>query len=336
MAVPRRIGVSINSLAHGQDILEELLWAEEQGYDSLWFRDGGGRTDAFTLAAAVAARTRRIRLVLSVVPVFTRPAAVFATSAMTMSHLAPGRFVLGVGSSSHAMIEGWYGTPFVKPKTRVQETVYLIRKMLAGEKVDWQGKTIYSRGFRLGIPPRGPVPIYLAALRPGMLELAGEIGDGVVLNLAPLQALPRMLESIDKGAKRSGRRVEDLEIAILLSTYVTQDVERARKDFAAIAASYYSTPVYNEFLAWCGHEQEARAITEGFAEKNRAKTLGSLSPEILHALAPMGDADTCRAMARAYHAAGVTTPIIVPASPLKEGHWDTLRAFTPAAMGAGT
>ena len=333
MAVPKRIGVSINTLAHSPDVLEELLWAEEQGYESLWFRDGGGRADAFTLAAAVAARTKRIRLVLSVVPVFTRPAAVFATSAMTMSHLAPDRFVLGVGSSSHAMIEGWYGMPFDKPKTRVRETVYLIRKMLAGEKVDWQGKTIYSRGFRLGIPPRGNIPIYLAALRPGMLELAGEIGDGVVLNLAPAKALPRMLESIDKGAKRSGRRVEDLEIAILLSTYVTKDVERSRKEFAGVAASYYSTPVYNEFLAWCGHEKEAKLITEGFATKDRSKTLGALSPEILHSLAPIGDAETCRAMARAYHTAGVTTPIIVPASPLKEEHWDTLKAFTPAAMG---
>lgn len=334
MVQPRRIGVSINSLAHSQDILEELLWAEQEGYESLWFRDGGGRADAFTLAAAVAARTRRIRLVLSVVPVYTRPPAVFATSAMTMSHLAPGRFVLGVGSSSHAMIEGWYGTPFVKPRTRVRETVYLIRKMLAGEKVDWQGQTLYSRGFRLAVAPRAPVPIYIAALRPGMLELAGEIADGVVLNLAPAKVLPRMLEAIDKGARRAGRRVEDLEIAMLLNTYVTRDVERARRDFAAVAAGYYSTPVYNEFLAWCGHEKEARLITEGFAQKDRAKTLGALAPEILHSLAAIGDADACRAMARAYHAAGVNTPVIIPSSPLKEEHWETLRAFTPAAFGA--
>jgi probable F420-dependent oxidoreductase len=311
-----------------------LLWAEEQGYESLWFRDGGGRTDAFTLAAAVAARTQRIRLVLSVVPVFTRPPAVLATSAMTLSHLAPGRFVLGVGASSHAMIEGWYGTPFVKPKTRVRETVFLLRKMLAGERIDWQGQTLYSRGFRLAIPVRGTVPIYLAALRPGMLELAGEVADGVILNLAPVQALPRMLEHLDAGAKRSGRRVEDLEIAILLNTYVTREVARARKDFAAVAASYYSTPVYNEFLAWCGYGAEARRITEGFAQKDRAKTLGTLSDELLHELGAIGDADACRAMARRYWAAGVTTPIVISSSPQKEEHWETLRAFTPQAMGA--
>ncbi|HEX7928109.1 MAG TPA: LLM class flavin-dependent oxidoreductase [bacterium] len=333
MAFSKRIGVGINSLVHSDDIYEEVLWAEEQGYESIWFRDGGGRVDAFTMAAAAAARTKRIRIVLSVVPVYTRPAAVFATSAATMSHLAPGRFVLGVGSSSHTMIEGWYGTPFEKPKTRVKETVQLLRSMLAGEKSDFQGKTIYSRNFKLGVPVKEKIPIYLAALRPGMLELAGEIGDGVVLNLAPVKALPRMLESLDKGAKRSGRRVEDLEIAILLSTYVTKNVEQARKDFGNVAVSYYSTPVYNEFLAWCGHEKEAKQITEGFAQKDRAKTLSALSPEILHSLAPMGDAETCRAMARAYHAAGVTTPIIVPASPLKAEHWDTLKAFTPTAFG---
>ncbi len=335
MAVPNRVGLSINSMAHGQNILDELLWAEEHGYESLWFRDGGGRADAFTLAAAVAARTQRIRLITSIVPVYTRPPAVLATSAATMSQLAPGRFVLGVGSSSHAMIEGWYGTPFVKPKTRVRETVFLLRKMLDGEKIDWQGKTLYSRGFRLNLPVRGKIPIYLAALRPGMLELAGEVGDGVILNLAPVKALPRMLEHIDAGAKRSGRRVEDLEIAILLGTFVMKDVEHARKEAAAIAASYYSTPVYNEFLAWCGYEKEAQRILEGFAQKDRSKTLGSLPVELLHELFAMGNADACRAMVRNYWRAGATTPIVVPWAPSKEEHWETLHAFTPQAMAAG-
>jgi probable F420-dependent oxidoreductase len=334
MAVARRIGLTVNVLEHGGGILDDVLWAEEQGYESFWFRDGRGSADAFTLAAAAAARTRRIRIALGIVPVFTRPPAVLATSAATMTHLAPGRFVLGVGASSHAMIEGWYGTPFVKPKTRVRETVYLLRKMLAGERIDWKGETLYSRGFRLSVPVQGPVPIYLAALRPGMLELAGEIGDGVILNLAPVKALPRMLEHIDAGAKRSGRRVEDLEIAILLNTYVTGDVARARKDFAAVAASYYSTPVYNQFLAWCGYEAEAKRITEGFAQKDRSKTLGTLSDELLHELAAMGDADACRAMARNYWSAGVTTPIVISGSPHKEEHRATLQAFTPAAMGA--
>jgi alkanesulfonate monooxygenase SsuD/methylene tetrahydromethanopterin reductase-like flavin-dependent oxidoreductase (luciferase family) len=232
------------------------------------------------------------------------------------------------------MIEGWYGIPFVKPRTRVKETVYLLRKMLAGEKIDWQGETVYSRGFRLNIPVHGPVPIYLAALRPGMLELAGEIADGVVLNLAHPRVIPRMLESIDAGAKRSGRRVENLEVAMLLNSYVSRDVERARKDFAAVAANYFSTGVYSQFLAWSGFEKEAARITEGFREKDRAKTLGAFAPEVLDEFAAIGSPDRCRALARRYWEAGVNTCIVISSSPLKEEHSETLRAFTPAAMGA--
>lgn len=334
MKQPRRVGFSPTLPSHGAGLLDNALWAEEHGYESIWFRDGSGRTDAFTLAAAAAVRTSRARIALGIVPVFTRPAAVFATSAATMAQLAPGRFILGLGASSQTMIEGWYGIPFVKPRTRVKETVYLLRKMLAGEKVDWQGETIYSRGFRLNFPPLGPIPIYLAALRPGMLELAGEIADGVVLNLAQPRVLPRMLESIDTGAKRSGRRVDNLEVALLLNCYVTRDVERARKDFAAVAANYFSAGVYNKFLAWSGYEKEAARITEGFREKDRAKTLGTLPDEVLDELAAIGDPARCRGLIRRYWDAGVNTCIVVSSSPLKEEHAETLRAFTTAAMAA--
>jgi len=329
MSVARTVGLGMMVPAERTGQVARAQWAEANGYESLWLTDGGGRMDAFTLAAALAVKTERVRICLSVVPVYTRPPAVLATSAMTLSHLAPGRIVLGLGSSSHAMVEGWYGTPFKKPWTRVKESAQLVRRMLALEKIDYVGETLYSRGFRLGIAPAAPIPIYLAALRPRMLELAGEIADGVVLNLVPPAVVPRVLEHIDAGAKRAGRRVDDLEVGLLLNTFVTADPAAALEQFRGIALGYYATPVYNRFLAWCGYEQAATDISEGFAQRDRARTAAALDEAVLRELAALGSAEECRAMVRRYHEAGITTPIIVAASTDHGAYLETVRTFAP-------
>src|SRR5512147_544795 len=162
--------------------------AEDLGYESIWIAETGG-PDPFVLAGAVAQVTKRVRIGLAVSPVYIRTPATIAAAAGTVSQLAPGRFILGLGSSSHAIVEGWHGTPFRKPLARVRETVTAVRGMLAGQKVSLDGKTLRTHGFRLMVPPPAPVPIYVGALRPAMLELAGEIGDGVAVNLFPASAL---------------------------------------------------------------------------------------------------------------------------------------------------
>ncbi len=333
MSEPVKIGLHMGPPGQA-NMLDRATWAEENGFDSLWIPDGGGRMDAFTMAAGLAPQTKRIRLATAIVPVFTRPAPVLATSAMTMSHLAPGRFMLGLGASSHAMVENWYGTPFVKPLTRVRESVQMVQRILAGEKTDFEGETIRSHAFRLGLPPVGPIPIYLAALRPKMLELAGELADGVILNLVPLELLPRMLEHLDAGAKRAGRRVEDIEVVVFLYVFVTSDEAAARQQMAGIAAGYYSTPVYNKFLSWMGYGNEAEQITAGFREKDRAKTLGAFSDEVLHKLGIIGPQEHCQSLVRQYAAAGVNVPVVTGASADAAVFDATLNAFTARALGA--
>ena len=142
----------------------------EWGYDAIWLAETGG-AESFALAAAIAHATERITLGTAIVPVFNRTPAVLAMAAGTVAQLSGGRFILGLGSSSHAMIERWNGVRFERPLTRVRETVEVVRAALSGAKTDFQGATLQSRGFRLGCLPERPVPIYLAALREKMLRL---------------------------------------------------------------------------------------------------------------------------------------------------------------------
>lgn len=330
MGIPFRVGLLNRGLTDSGDPLELAMWAESSGYDSFWVTDGGGRMDAITLAAAIGVKTQRMRIGLGIVPVYTRPPAVFATSALALSRLAPDRILFGLGSSHPKMVHDWYGQPFEKTLTRVRETTVLLRQMLQGERVDFQGETLFSHDFRLATPVQGNMPLFVAALRPKMLELAGEVADGVVLNLAPLEVLPRMLEHIDTGAKRSGRRVEDLEIASICNVYVTSDVPAAEEQFRRVCGFYFSMPAYNGFLSWCGFRGEASKFADASQSGDRNQGAQAASQEMIHKLAIIGDAEHCRSTIKAYRDAGLNTPIIAGASHNPEEYQATLDAFTPA------
>ena len=325
-----KIGINVMGYPGDRNPIDNAVQAEAEGFESVWMTDGNGRMDALTAAAAIGARTRRVRIGLGIVPVFNRPPPVLAASAAALSHVAPDRVVLGVGSSSQTMIERWYGMEFEKPLTRVRETVDLMRRIFAGERTAYDGETVRSHGFRLTSPLRGRVPIYIAALRPGMLELAGELGDGVVLNLVPSELLPRVLEHVDTGAKRSGRRVEDLEVVSLLNAFVTDDAAAGTQQMRRVALGYYSTGVYASFLAWLGRPREAEQIRAGFAERDRAKTNAALSDEFVQRLGLVGSAAEVRSRLGEYAAAGLDTAVVWAASQ-DEAEYEATRAAALAA-----
>ena len=324
MALPVRMSISLPFFPGNiEQIVARAQWAEAEGFDGAWLADVGA-VDAFTLAGILLARTERLRYGMAVVPAYTRTPAVMAASCLTLAGIGPGRFVMGLGSSSHAMIEGWHGIPFDKPLTRVRETAQALRAMLAGEKVMFSGETLRTHGY---VQP-GPVdvPIYLAGLRPKMLEMAAEVGDGVVLNNYPLAALPRMMEHIRIGAERAGRRLEDVEVVSRLHAIVTDDEAAARESYRKRFAPYFATPVYNRFLAWCGYQEAADAIEQGWQEKERAKTSGALSDALVDQIAVIGSAEKCREIVREHIRLGITTPVINPVEPAALG--ETYGAFT--------
>lgn len=239
-----------------------------------------------------------------------RTPATIAAAAGTVSQLAPGRFVLGLGSSSHAMVENWHGTPFRKPLSRVRETVTTVRAMLAGEKVALEGKALRTRGFRLLVPPATEVPIYVGALRPAMLELAGEIGDGLAVNLFPVDALPRMLLHVAAGARKAGKDPGGLEVVCRHQVVVTDDKAAAREMFRAGLAGYFATPVYNKFAAWYGFDEEAELVARGFATKDRELTRKGMTDRFVDALGIFGSIEECRERIAAFVEAGVTTTAV--------------------------
>jgi probable F420-dependent oxidoreductase len=283
----------------------------EWGYDAIWLAETAG-PESFALAGALAMATERATIGTAIVPVYNRSPAVLAMSAATAQQLSGGRFVLGLGSSSHAIIDDWNGIPFEKPLTHVRESVAIVRQALAGEKTRFRGTTLRSHGFRLGNPPQDPVPIYLGALREKMLRLAGEVGDGLIVNLFPVTALPKMLAAYRAGANAADRDASRDEVVCRFQVLVTDDVLAARNLVRMAFGGYVAAPVYNRFFAWCGFEAEARAVAEAFARRDRAGVAAAMTDELVDQIAILGSADHCREQIAGFVAAGVTTPVLSP------------------------
>jgi len=327
MASRKRIAVTLPAGPVVRDSITLVEWAEENGFDDVWFSDAMA-PDSLTMVAAVAPHARRMRVGVAVTPVYTRTPAVFAATANVLAQLLPGRFVLGLGSSSETIMERFNGVELAKPLTRVKETAIMVRSMLAGERSDFELTTLKSRGYRQEALPQPP-PIYLAALRPRMIEMAAEHGDGVVFNLWPRQALPKMMEHVEIGARRAGKRVEDIEIVNRLVAMVTDDVDAARTRFRTQYAPYYANPVYNNFLKWAGFEDEAAGILAGWQARDRELSTGSMTDEMIDAVVAIGDMDTVQQRVREDAAAGIDTTIISPIGPMPLADaMPTFEAFT--------
>jgi probable F420-dependent oxidoreductase len=302
------------------------------GYDAIWLAETSG-PDSASLAGALALATERATLGTAIVPVYNRTPAVLAMTAATLAGLSGDRFVLGLGSSSHAIVEGWNGTAFERPLARVRETVAIVRDALAGRRTDFDGATLRSRGLRLGFLPARPIPIYLAALRERMLELAGEIGDGLILNLFPSTALPRILAAYRRGAARAGRDASRDEVVCRFQVAVTDDVPGARALIRLAFTGYVAQPVYNAYFRWCGFEAEAAAVAEAFARGDRAASAAAMTDALIDRIAILGTAARCREQIAEFVAGGVTTPVISPIATDAAGVRSVLEAFAPARLG---
>ena len=323
----QRIAVTLPAGTRLQDSIDRVQWAEANGYEDAWMADSGP-PDSLTLMAGLASHAPTLRLGIAVVPVYTRTPAVLAATANALGQLLPGRVVLGLGASSQTIMDQWHGVPLQKPLTRVKETAIMVRSMLAGEKSDFALSTLSSKGYRQP-PLEQAVPIYLAALRPKMIEMAAEIGDGVIFNLWPKGALEKMMEHVHTGAKRAGKDPEEVEVVNRHMVLVTDDKQAALDAFRARMAPYYATPVYNDFLAWAGYEEVAAAISEGWAARDREKTTGAISDALADEIAVIGSADECRDRIRWAGEMGIHTHIIAPLSAEPDDVRRTFEAFTP-------
>jgi F420-dependent oxidoreductase-like protein len=291
-------------LIPGRDLsqtVELARHAEALGYESVWVTHGLGR-DSFLVLQAYGAATSRIGLGNGVVPIYPRHPVAMAQAALTLSELTGGRFRLGIGVSHRATMEAMLGVPLREPLAVMREYVAVLRGALgAGAEVEGQHFRVH---WSLAVPQRPPAPpIFLAALSPKMLELAGEIADGAVLWLTPPAYVRRVaVPALERGRRRGGKTLAGFEIVAAVPLAITEDPAGARAAFRAELTRYLALPFYRAMLENAGLGEELGAFDRG----------GEVPEPLAQALGAVGDAARARAYVQTYREAGVTLPAVRP------------------------
>jgi F420-dependent oxidoreductase-like protein len=291
-------------LSPGADLAASISLArraEARGYESVWVTHGSGR-DSFLVLAAYGAATSRLGLGNGVVPIYPRHPTAMAQAALTLSELSGGRFRLGLGVSHRVTMETMLGLELREPLSVMREYVGVLRGAL-GAGSQFQGRH-YRVQWSLAVPTRPPAPpILIAALSGRMLELAGEIADGVVLWLcAPRYVREVARPALERGRKRIGKTLDGFEIVAAVPLAITDDDDQARRAFQDELVRYLSLPFYRAML-----------VASGFGGEVEAFDRDRIVPEPLAlALGGIGDPSTARAYLSAYRDAGVTLPAVRP------------------------
>ena len=308
-----RIGIAFSGGLTASEIAACAERAEALGYESAWVAEGHGG-DQFAILAACALRTRRIRLGTAISSVFVRTAPTIAMAAATVDELSGGRFVLGLGSSHRVQVGPEHGVEYARPLERVRDTVAIVRTLLREGEVSHSGETVRIERFNLWFRPhRADPPIYLSALFPKMLELTGEIADGVILTRTTLGSVAAARTRVAAGAARAGRDAASVEITSLLPASVSSDREAAlaaARPGLAFYAGFF--PRYNRLLAESGFPDEAAAVARAWAEGDAAGAARAVTDEMIAATGIAGIAAECRERLDAYRGAGLDLPIISP------------------------
>ena len=308
-------------LADQRELFFEL---PDLGYTDVWSSEVDG-ADAFTPLVLASVWAPALRLGTAIAPVFTRGPATLAQSAAALAAAAPGRVAIGIGASSDVIVERWNGAAFDRPLQRVRDTARFLRAALAGQKVTERYETFAVEGFRLSLVPEPPPRLLIAALRPGMLRLAGRESDGAILNwLAPgdVATVTPYVHAAGPGR----------EIAARIFVAATADAEAGRALGRRALAAYLNVPVYRAFHEWLGRGERLAPMWAAWEAGDRRAALAALDDDLVDDLVVHGSPEACRERVGRYVEAGVQTPILalLPAGgDLRE----TIRGLGPAATG---
>lgn len=294
--------------------IEMAQRAERQGYESLWVGESNG-FEAFTFLGAILSHTERIKVAPGIASIFTRTPALMSMSAASLHAIAPSRVIVGLGVSTRIIVDGWHGLRWDHPLERVAEYVQMLRQGLRGERLTHEGTYYQARNFRLGVDAPGDIPLYLAAVNPKMLRLAGAIADGVLLTWIPVAAVAQVIAEIRAGAIDAGRDPDAVDIALYLRACVTDDREAALGWLRRDITGYTVADVYSRAFRDFGFESEVNAMHAAWQNGERERATQQISDRMVEALGVIGTEAACQDHVRRFVAAGVTLPIIMPFAP---------------------
>lgn len=286
-------------------IMELSTQAEQKGFNGLWFGETTLR-DASIMATAAAIATRRVQIGTSILNIYTRSPSQLALMAGTINELSMGRFSLGLGVSAPSIIENWHGQSFSKPMERMDETVLLLRRYFSQERVNYDGVYSSPRNAKLRV---GPSPkIALAALNDQMIRMAARLGDRIILNLYPPEAIKHAIDLINDEVAGGSRPT----LSVMLHSYVLGDDDSGLDAAKELLSFYASARAYSKLYSNIGFQKEARAMMDAWQTKDKESVKRIVTRPMIERMMVVGTIQKLRDRVKLYHECGVDDVFISP------------------------
>jgi coenzyme F420-dependent oxidoreductase len=277
-------------------LCEQAERAEGLNYDRVWLPETWGR-DAVTVLTSIAHRTDEIGIGTSILPLYSRSPALIGQTAATLQEVSDGRFRLGLGPSGPIVIENWHGVEYGNPLKRTRETIEIVKQVLSGGEVEYDGDYFDLSGFRLRCEPPSPPPkVDAAGMGPKAVELAGRFADGWHALMLTQDGIRERLEDLQRGAELAERDPDEVRVTLSLTCAALEDGERARESVRQHLAFYVGGmgTFYRDALARIGHEETAEEIYDNWQAGEREAAIAAIEDDLLDAIAVAGTPEVAR------------------------------------------
>ncbi|HWP60409.1 MAG TPA: LLM class flavin-dependent oxidoreductase [Candidatus Acidoferrales bacterium] len=307
-----RVGLCFDGFYSIREMLELAKLADRAGIESIWMSDHICFRDSVASAAAFLAATEKIRVFAAPLTPYSRHPMITAMAIATMEEMAPGRVGATIGTGNAAALAE-IGVKVARPLRIMREYMKLLRQLLSGERVEFSGEFFTINGATMGFTPSSPVPIYMTAVKPGMLRLAGEIGDGVLLSAgcAP-KYIERCVKEIEKGAARAGKTRKDTDVAGFITTSVSDNPREAVEATKMFLAYIFRNPHHAENIRLGGGKVDQEGLAAAVARRDWEAAKTFISDEVAFAHSVTGAPAECRARLQQFVREGLDLPILLP------------------------
>ena len=307
-----RVGLCFDGFYSVQEMIELARLADQTGMESVWMSDHLCFRDSLTTSMALLASTDRIKVAAAPMSPYSRAPIISAMSIATMEEFAPGRVVASPGTGNAAALKE-AGIDSPRPLKTMREYVEILRRLLRGDAVRFQGEVFQLNGPKMGFFPSRPIPMYLTAVRSRMLQLGGEIGDGVLLSGGCSPGyIQRCLGDIELGAKKAGKSLKDIDVAGFITASVSEDPREAIEANKLFLAYIFRNTHHadNIRLGGCKVDQEGLAAAVGKRDWDGAKKY--ISDDVVYAHSIAGAAKECRTQLETFIKGGLDLPVLLP------------------------
>ncbi len=302
-----KIGYSIGSLLKSKEILEfASIVDKNENIHSIWAPESWGK-EVFSTLGAISQVTNRVKIGTSIVNIYSRTPATIGMGGITLDNISNNRAILGLGTSTSVLVENLHGIKFERPLIRMKEYVQAIKLLLKSKKVNYHGQTVNIKNFKLLEHSRDDIPIYVAAVNPGMINVATKYADGIILYLKSKDELKKAIENI----KFENQNQEFMKAFVIITSASNKDPTKATLRAARTLAFYISVGrIYYESLIKTKYKSAVEKIYNDYNKYGLAESIRNITDEMLDDFVIAGSINDCNIQIKRWKKIGIDLPIL--------------------------